>query len=76
MLAVEPNSFEMRDPASMNEQIEDQIEPELQVQKSVDKKPVVTPFRILVGLALFFLLIAGSYQLYTTMAPAANKSAI
>ena len=60
----------------MQEQTETFDEPEITIHKQVDKKPLITPFRIMVGLALFFLLIVGSYQLYSAVAPAASKSAI
>ena len=75
MLAVEPNSFELREPPSMqsSEQVE---EPEISVQKQVKKKPLITPFRIMLGLAVFFLLVVGSFKIYTMISPPANKSGI
>lgn len=77
MLAVEPNS-EFRQPPCMQSQqeVEDFTEPEITVQKQVSKKPLITPFRIMLGLAIFFLLIVGSYKLYSVVAPSTGKSAI
>ena len=58
------------------EQVEDFNEPEISIQKQISKKPLITPFRIMLGLAIFFLLIVGSFKLYSAIAPAAGKSAI
>ena len=75
MLAVEPNSFEMREPPTLqsSEHVE---EPEISVQKQVSKRPLITPFRIMLGLAIFFLLIVGTFKVYSMISPPSVKSGI
>ena len=75
MLAAEPNSFELREPPSYQgpESID---EPDMAIQKQVTKKPLITPFRIMLGLAVFFLLIVGSFKLYTLVSPPVTQSGL
>lgn len=77
MLSVHPQQFELpRDEISMDSAPAlQEREPEM-LNKQQEKKSMLSPYKILLALAVFFMLVMVSYKVYDYVAPTITDSEI
>ena len=69
MLAVQPQQFELpRDEISMDSAPTLNLQESEVLNKQQEKKSMLSPYKILLALAVFFLLVMVSYKVYSSIA--------